>query len=90
MKSLLAILGAVFMTIFTALLVAGCASTMTDIKLSESHPANPGAAQASYPPSTPFLMAGTNLVVTKPLAGTAPEHERGHPHGTKSKAEEKK
>ena len=66
-----------------ALMLAGCMSGTSAMKLSESHPANPAAAQAAYPPLAPFLMADTNLVVMMTTTSTnAPEkgHE-GHPNG---------
>ena len=59
-------------SIFTALALTGCVSGTTGMKLSESHPANPAAAQASDPPLTPFLMADTNLVVMTTTSTNAP------------------
>ena len=76
--------------IFAALALTGCVSGTTAMKLSELHPANPAAAEASYPALTPFLMADTNLVVmtastnapeggheqhAKPAAKTPQKHE---------------
>ncbi len=63
-----------------ALVLVGCVSGTTSSKLPESHPANPAAAQAIYPPLAPFLMADTNLVAmanssTKNSSTNAPEHE---------------
>ena len=52
-------------TIITAVIaaaVAGCVQTNPD-RLSESHPANPAAPSAAYPPLTPFLMSDTNLAM---------------------------
>jgi hypothetical protein len=64
-------------SIFAALVLTGCVSTPSDLKLSESNPANPAGAQASYPPLAPFLMADTNLFVMKPASTNAPAHEHG-------------
>ena len=72
-----------YFTAFVAIGMAGCTSTMTDVKLSASHPANPEAAQAAVPPLEPFLMSGTNLVLTKPVPAPPSGHEHGHDHGAK-------
>jgi hypothetical protein len=64
--------------IFAALALTGCVNGTMSSKLPESHPANPGAAQASYPPLAPFLMADTNLVAMANSSTNAPEHEH-HP-----------
>ena len=57
---------------------AGCVSTPTPPDLSQSHPANPQAAQSSYPLPSPFLMTETNLAAVKPLPGAA-EHQHDAP-----------
>jgi hypothetical protein len=44
-----------------ALALTGCAGIVTQPNLSPSNPANPTASEASYPPATPILMAGTNF-----------------------------
>jgi len=64
--------------IFAALALTGCVSGTMSSNPSESHPANPDAAQASYPPLAPFLMADTNLVAMPNRTTNAPEHEH-HP-----------
>ena len=71
--------------IFAALALTGCMSGTTAMKLSESHPANPAAAQASDPPLTPFLMADTNLVVMTATSTNAPE--AGHEQHAKPQPE---
>jgi hypothetical protein len=64
--------------IFTTLVLTGCVSAPSDLHLSESHPANPAAAQAAHTSAAPFLMAETNLVIMKPVPTHAPEHEHDH------------
>ena len=59
--------------ILAALALTSCMSGTTGMKLSESHPANPAAAQASDPPLAPFLLADTNLVVMTTSSTDAPE-----------------
>lgn len=71
--------------ILAAFALTGCVSGTTSRNLSESHPANPAAAQATYPPLAPFLMADTNLVVMTPASTNAPEHE--HQHEAKPESE---
>jgi len=61
-----------------AFALAGCVSTPTPPDLSQSHPANPQAAQSSYPLPSPFLMTETNLAAVKPLPGAA-EHQHDAP-----------
>ena len=77
--------------IFIAFALTGCVSGTTGMKLSESHPANPAASQADFPPLAPLLMADTNFVLmtttstnapaggqehrSKPEAATPPKHE---------------
>jgi len=56
-----------------AFTLAGCVSTPTPPDLSQSHPANPQAAQSIYPMASPFLMTETNLAAVKPLPDAA-EH----------------
>ena len=74
-----------------ALAVAGCASTPTPPDSSDSHPANPHAAQGTVPPPVPMLMNVTNMVMVKPVTEPAPEHQHGHEqHEAKPKTEEKK
>jgi len=77
-------------SVFAALGIAGCTSPMTDLKLSESHPAHPTAKQATDPPLKPFLVPDTNQVLMKSVPASAGEPEHGHQHGTKPKSEEKK
>ena len=64
--------------ILAALALTGCISGTTGMKLSESHPANPAAAEASDPPLAPFLMTDTNLVVMTTASTNAPKggHEQ--------------
>ena len=64
--------------VFAALMLTGCMSGTTGMKLSESHPANPAAAEAIYPPLAPFLLADTNLFVMTTTSTNAPEggHEQ--------------
>ena len=64
--------------IFIAFALAGCVNGTTGMKLSESHPASPAAAQASDPPPAPFLLANTNLVVMMDVSTNASEggHEQ--------------
>jgi len=64
-----------FPILILALVLVGCVSGTTSSKLPESHPANPAAAQAIYPPLAPFLMADTNLVAMANSSTNAPEHE---------------
>lgn len=56
-----------------ALALAGCVGTPTPSELLQLHPANPQAAQGTYPPLTPSLMSATNLVMVTPLPDL-PEH----------------
>ena len=70
--------------LFITLVLTGCMSGTKGMKLSESHPANPAAAQASDPPLTPFLMADTNLVVMTTASTNAPEG--GHEQHAKPEA----
>ena len=70
--------------IFIAFALTGCVSGTTGMKLSESHPANPAAAQASDPPLAPFLLADTNLVVMTTASTNAPES--GHEQHAKPEA----
>lgn len=72
---------------FVALALAGCASTPSAPDASESHPANPQAAQSDYPLPQPRLLSITNMVEVKPATEPVPGHEG---HDTKPKAEEKK
>ncbi len=58
--------------------LAGCVSTPTPPDLSQSHPANPQAAQGIYPMASPFLMTETNLAAVKPLPDAA-EHRHDAP-----------
>ena len=75
---------------FVALALAGCASTPQAPDASESHPANPHAAQSDYPLPQPGLLTITNMVEVKP-AESATGPEPGHEgHDTKPKVEEKK
>jgi hypothetical protein len=67
--------------ILVALALTGCVRAAMPSKLSESHPANPAAAQPSYSPLAPFLMADTNLVAMTNASTNAPEHE--HPQNAK-------
>ena len=77
-----------FIVISTAaFLVAGCASVPPPDS-SASHPANPQAAQGTFPPLVPMLMNLTNMVMVKPVTEPAPEHQHGHE--AKPKTEEKK
>ena len=62
-----------FYPILAVIALTGCVSGTMSSKLSESHPANPAAAEASYPPLAPFLMADTNLVVMTTSSTDAPE-----------------
>ena len=64
--------------ILAAFALTGCISGTTTRNLSESHPGNPEAAPASYPPLAPFLMAETNLIVMSVASTNAPES--GHEH----------
>ncbi len=76
---------------FVALALAGCASTPPAPDASESHPANPQAAQSGYPPPQPGLLSITNMVEVKPVPELAPERQQEHEgHDTEPKAEEKK
>lgn len=74
----------IFYSILPALVLTGCVNGKMSAPLVESHPGNPEAASASYPPLTPFLMSDTNLMVTT-APSNAPEmnHEN---HGAKSAA----
>ena len=72
---------------FVALALAGCASTSPAPDASESHPANPQAAQSDYPLPQPGLLSITNMVEVKPATESAPGHEG---HDTKPTAEETK
>ncbi len=64
-----------FPILILALVLVGCVSGTTSSELPESHPANPAAAQATYPPLAPFLMVDTNLVAMANSSTNAPEHE---------------
>jgi len=75
--------------IFAALALTGCVSGMMSSNPSESHPANPDAAQASYPPLAPFLMADTNLVAMANSSTNAPEHEHHQEAKPESKTPQK-
>ena len=70
--------------VFAALMLTGCMSGTTGMKLSESHPANPAAVEGSDSPLTPFLMADTNLVVMTTASTNAPES--GHEQHAKPEA----
>ena len=70
--------------ILAAFALTGCVSGTTSRNLSESHPANPAAAQPTYPPLAPFLMADTNLVVMTSASTNA--SEGGHEHHAKPEA----
>jgi hypothetical protein len=58
-------------------------------KLPESHPANPAAAQAAYPPLVPFLMADTNLLAMTTASTNATTHEHQHEAKPESKTPHK-
>lgn len=68
----------ILLTVTLPLLLAGCASTPPSPDMSESHPANPQAAQSPVPPFEPTLLAVTNMVMIKPVTEPAPEHQHGH------------
>jgi hypothetical protein len=65
------------LSVMLPLLFAGCASTPPSPDMSESHPANPQAAQSPVPPFEPTLLAVTNMVMVKPVTEPAPEHQHG-------------
>ena len=71
--------------VFAALALTGCVSGTISSNPSGSHPANPDAAQAGYPPLAPFLMADTNLAAMANSSTNAPEHE----HHQEAKPESK-
>ncbi len=75
--------------VFAALALTGCVSGTTSPKLSESHPENPAAQQATYPALAPFLMADTNLIVMTASSTNAPEDEHSHGAKTEPKAPHK-
>ncbi len=62
---------------FATLVLTGCMSGTTGMKLSESHPANPDATQATFS-LAPFLMADTNLVLMTTTSTNAPEGGQEH------------
>lgn len=78
-----------FYPVLFPLVLTGCVSGTMSSKLSESHPANPSAMQATYAPLAPFLMADTNLVVMTTPSTNAPDEQgqEGHPN---AKPESKK
>ena len=76
---------AIILPIIATLALTGCATGPVASTLSESHPANPAAAEASYPPLAPFLLADTNLVVMTPASTNA--SEGGHEQHAKPQSE---
>ena len=77
--------------LFAALVLTGCVSGTSSLRLSESHPGNPQAMPSPVPPLRPGLLAITNMVMVKPVTDPAAEHQHGHgQHETKPKTEEKK
>ena len=79
------------LSIFAAVVLAGCASTPPPPDSSASHPANPQAAPSPVPAWQPGILAITNMVMLKPVTESASEHPPGHgQHAPKPKTEEKK
>lgn len=60
------------------LALTGCVGTPASPDSAATHPANAHADASPMPPLQPGLLAVTNMVMVKPVASPAPEHQHGH------------